>query len=151
MTQLDMRPATRSDLPFILGIAIADSVVPLDDDPDAADPAYAEALAAIDADPNQELFVVERGGVPVGTFQLSYMPGLLRRGLWRCVVEGVHVVPEHRGKGLGGEMMRWVIDRCRARGCRLVQLTSNKKRADAHRFYERLGFQRSHEGFKLYL
>ena len=151
MSALSIRPATAADLPFIISVAVGDSVVPTGDDPEANDPAYAEALAAIDADPNNEMFVAELAGERVGVFQLSYVPGLLRRGMWRGIVEHVHVAPTHRNKGIGGEMMLWAVARCRERGCRLVQLTSNKQRKDAHRFYERLGFTPSHEGFKLYL
>lgn len=151
MSRLTFRAAIGADLPFIVALGIADSVTPLGDDPDAADPAYAAALAAIDADPNQELFVAELGGERVGTFQLTYTPGLMRLGMWRGTIEGVHVIPARRSQGIGGEMMRWAIKRCRERGCGVVQLTSNKQRTDAHRFYSRLGFAQSHEGFKLYL
>ncbi len=151
MNRLTFRAATTVDLPFIIALGIEDSVTPPGDDPDAVDPAYAAALAAIDADPNQELFVAELAGERVGTFQLTYTPGLMRRGMWRGTIEGVHVVAAQRSRGLGSEMMRWAIGRCRERGCGVVQLTSNKKRADAHRFYVRLGFAQSHEGFKLYL
>jgi GNAT superfamily N-acetyltransferase len=146
-----MRRATAADLPFIIGLIIDDSVVATGDDRTAADPAYAGALAAIDADPNQEMLVAQLGGEPVGTLQLTFIPGLMRRGMWRGLIEVVHVAPAHRNKGIGSEMIRWALDRCRERGCGLVQLTSNKKRADAHRFYERLGFTASHEGFKLML
>jgi GNAT superfamily N-acetyltransferase len=151
MNRLTYRAAAAADLPFIIGTAIADAVVPLDDDPLAADPAYAAALAAIDADPNQELIVAELTQEPVGTLQLTYIPGILRRGMWRGLIESIHVAPAHRNLGLGTEMVRWAIERCRARGCGIVQLTSNKERLEAHRFYRRLGFEPSHEGFKLYL
>lgn len=150
MNRLTYRDATSADLPFIVRLIVEDSVVSIDDDPSAADPAYAEALAAIDADPNQEMWIVELDGKPVGCFQLTYIPGLMRRGMWRGLVEAVHVASEHRNEGLGSEMMKWAAEHCRARGCGLVQLTSNKARVDAHRFYRRLGFEQSHEGFKLY-
>ena len=149
---LTYRDATPADLPFIIALIVEDSVVAIDDDPaDAASPAYVDALAAITADPNQEMLIAERDGVPVGCFQLSYLPGLMRRGMWRGQIEVVHNAAADRKGGLGSEMMRWAVERCRARGCGMVQLTSNKKRLDAHRFYERLGFAKSHEGFKLYL
>lgn len=74
----------------------------------------------------------------------------MRRGMWRGQIEVVHVAANHRNRGLGSQMMRWALERCRERGCGMVQLTSNKKRLDAHRFYERLGFHKSHEGFKYY-
>ena len=149
---LTYRNAVLDDLPFIIGLIVEDSVVSTNDDPaDASHTDYTNALAAIEVDPNQEMIVVEEGGVPVGCFQLSYPPGLMRRGMWRGMIEVVHVAASHRNRGIGAEMMRWAIDRCRERRCGMVQLTSNKKRTDAHRFYERLGFLRSHEGFKLYL
>ena len=85
------------------------------------------------------------------TFQLTFIPGIMRRGMWRGLIESVHVSPEHRNKGLGKAMMGWAIEQCRARGCGMVQLTSNKKRVDAHRFYRTLGFAQSHEGFKFFL
>jgi GNAT superfamily N-acetyltransferase len=148
---LSYRNALPSDLPFIVGLIVEDSVVDTDDDPAAGDPGYAAALAAIDADPNQEMLVVELDGERVGCFQLSYVPGLMRRGMWRGQIEAVHVRADRRNLGLGSTMMRWAIDRCRERGCGMVQLTSNKARKDAHRFYVRLGFSQSHEGFKLLL
>lgn len=151
MSRLTMRPATAADLPFIVGLIVDDSVVPTGDDPSAANPGYAAALAAIDADPNQDMMVAEFEGEPVGTLQLTYIPGLMRRGMWRGLIEAVHIAPAHRNKGLGGEMIGWAVEQCRARGCGMVQLTSNKKRVDAHRFYQRLGFSQSHEGFKLML
>lgn len=152
MNRLTYRPARAADLPFIVAQIVEDSVVPTGDDPSATDPGYAEALAAIAADPNQEMWIAELDGAPVGAFQLTFIPGIMRRGMWRGQVEGVHISSAHRSKGLGSEMMRFAIERCREHNCGVVQLTSNKKRLDAHRFYvEKLGFEQSHEGFKLYL
>ena len=149
---LSYRAATPADLPFIIALIIEDSVIQTGDDPaDASHPDYLNALAEIDADPNQEMIVVEDDDVPVGCFQLSYLPGLMRRGMKRGQIEVVHVAEASRNRGIGGDMMRWAIERCRQNNCSMVQLTSNKKRLDAHRFYERLGFMKSHEGFKIYL
>jgi GNAT superfamily N-acetyltransferase len=149
LTYRDARPA---DLPFIIGLIVEDSVIDTGDDAaDALHADYRDALAAIDADPNQEMIVVEEDGAPVGCFQLSYLPGLMRRGMWRGLIEVVHVSAAQRNRGIGSAMMQRAIERCRERGCAMVQLTSNKKRTDAHRFYERLGFLGSHEGFKFYL
>jgi GNAT superfamily N-acetyltransferase len=148
---LTYRHATPEDLPFIVGLIVEDAVVATNDSvADANHADYAAALAAIDADPNQEMFVLEDAGKPIGCFQLSYLPGLMRRGMWRGMIEVVHVSESERNRGYGSQMMRWALERCRERGCGMVQLTSNKKRTDAHRFYERLGFSRSHEGFKYY-
>ena len=149
---LTYRTARPDDLPFIIGLIIEDSVVVTEDRAeDAMDEDYRAALAAIDADPNEEMWIVERDGIAVGCFQLSFLPGLMRRGMWRGQIEVVHVSADARNLGIGSEMMRWALARCREKGCGMVQLTSNKKRTDAHRFYERLGFARSHEGFKYYL
>ena len=148
---LAYRAATPADLPLIIALIVEDSVISTGDDPsDAAHPDYVNALAEITNDPNQEMIVVEADGVPVGCFQLSYLPGLMRRGMKRGQIEVVHVAQTHRNRGIGGEMMRRAVERCRENGCSMVQLTSNKKRLDAHRFYERLGFLKSHEGFKFY-
>ena len=148
---LTYRPAKPEDLPFIVAQIVEDSVVATPDAPaDAMHTDYTSALAAIDADPNEEMFIVEGDGVAIGCFQLSYLPGLMRRGMWRGQIEAVHVSDALRNRGYGSEMMRWALQRCREKGCGMVQLTSNKKRLDAHRFYERLGFLKSHEGFKYY-
>ncbi len=150
---LTYRAATPADLPFIIGLVVEDSVVATNDSiADAMHPDYVAALAEITADPNQEMLVVERDGEPVGCFQLSYIPGLMRHGMRRGQIELVHVAAARRNLGIGSEMMRWAVERCREKGCGLVQLTSNKLRTgSAHRFYTRLGFQQSHEGFKYYL
>lgn len=149
---LTYRNATAADLPFIIALIVEDSVIQTDDDPaDAGHAEYVDALAEITADPNEEMIIVDEDGVAVGCFQLSYLPGLMRRGMKRGQIEVVHVAETHRNRGIGGEMMRWAVERCRQNNCSMVQLTSNKKRTDAHRFYERLGFLKSHEGFKLYL
>lgn len=148
---LTYRHATPSDLPRLIALIADGVIVATDDDPaDAMHADYVEALAAITADPNQEMFVVEQDGKTVACFQLSYLPGLMRRGMWRGQIELVHVSETKRNRGIGGEMMRWALEHCRERGCGMVQLTSNKKRVDAHRFYERLGFLKSHEGFKYF-
>lgn len=152
MSSLAFRPATPGDLPFVVHlIAIDDVSGTLTDWTEADAPHYRDALAAIDADPNQELFIAELDGQSVGTFQLTYIPGIMRKGMWRGLIESVHIAPDHRNKGLGSRMIRWAADRARERGCGMVQLTSNKKRIDAHRFYRTLGFDQSHEGFKLML
>jgi GNAT superfamily N-acetyltransferase len=146
-----MRPARASDIPFVLASYVRDAIQPSTDDAEGRDPAYAEALAAIDADPAHELWIAELAGTPVGTFQLSYLPGLARRGRLRGQLESFHVEPGHRSRGIGAAMVRFAIERCRARGCVLLQLTSHESRTRAHAFYTRLGFSKSHAGFKLAL
>jgi GNAT superfamily N-acetyltransferase len=112
---------------------------------------YLDAFDVIDADPAHLLLVAEVGAEVVGTLQLSVLPTLVRQGAPRAQLEGVHVRSDHRGSGVGGAMVRWAVEEARRRGCALVQLTSQKRRTDAHRFYTRLGFANSHEGFKLSL
>ncbi|MFI8388006.1 GNAT family N-acetyltransferase [Streptomyces sp. NPDC085540] len=152
------REATRQDLPAVLALlADEDSVV----DPARVviGEAHERAFAAIEADPRNEMLVLTDGadgadgadGVVLGCLQLTYVPGLGQNGQERALVEAVRVRADRRGAGLGAELMRLAVERARGRGCGLVQLTSNKRRTAAHRFYERLGFARSHEGFKLHL
>jgi ribosomal protein S18 acetylase RimI-like enzyme len=99
-------------------------------------------VEAVDADANR--------GV-IGTLQLTFIPGLSHRGGWRAQIEGVRVAAEFRSSGIGRRMFLWAIERAQDRGCRMVQLTSDKSRQDAIRFYEKLGFVASHEGLKLHL
>ncbi|MFF0219380.1 GNAT family N-acetyltransferase [Streptomyces vinaceus] len=143
------RTATREDLPVVLAL-LADT----GEGRAEVGEAHERAFAAIEADARNEMLVLcEPGaaGAVVGCLQLTYVPGLGQGGRERALVEAVRIRPDRRGDGLGAELMRLAVERARRRGCGLVQLTSNKRRADAHRFYERLGFARSHEGFKLSL
>lgn len=149
---LTYRKAVEADLPFIVKLLTEDAVRVTDDKPDEPfHPRYVAALNELSADPNQMMMVAVLDGEVVGTVQLTFIPGISSLGMKRCLVEAVHIAPAHRSKGLGTEMIRWAIEQGRERGCGMVQLTSNKKRLDAHRFYERLGFLKSHEGFKYYL
>ena len=113
--------------------------------------AYLDAFAAIDSDPNQLLAVMADGDEIIGTLQITFLAGLSLRGAWRGQIEAVRVATNRRNEGLGQRLFDWAIGKCRERGCRVVQLTTNKSRADAHRFYERLGFKASHIGYKLEL
>lgn len=148
--ELTYRTATEADLPFLDELAAEDEVGSARDPlrPDHAEQAL-EGLRAIAADPNHTLYVVERGGEPVGSFQLSFLPGVARKGAWRGQIESVRVRAALRGQGIGEAMMRWAVALCEERGCAIVQLTSDASREAAHRFYERLGFVPSHTGFKL--
>lgn len=110
---------------------------------------YYEAFEAIDRDPNHELIVGELDARVVAALQLTCIPDLSRRGSWRAVIEGVRVDSSLRSGGIGRKLVEWAIDRAREKGCGLVQLTSDKRRRDAIRFYESLGFVASHEGMKL--
>lgn len=148
-----LRPARREDVLAIVAMIASDQLgATRDGVRDEADlAAYLSAFEAIDADPAHILVVAESGGELVGTMQVSFLPGLARRGSLRAQIEAVRVADSARGSGLGAAMMTWAIDEARRRGCALVQLTSDKSRADAHRFYQRLGFVPSHEGMKLAL
>lgn len=112
---------------------------------------YREAFRVIDADPGELLVVAVSSGEVVGTLQLSFLPGLSRRGSLRAQIEAVRIREDHRSQGLGAGLFEWAIAEARRRGCALVQLTTDKSRGDAHRFYGRLGFVASHEGLKLQL
>jgi len=112
---------------------------------------YVTAFEAIDADPNNELLVAELAGEVVGVMQLTFIPYLTYQGGLRALVEGVRVASSRRGQGLGARLMREAIERARRRGCHLLQLTTDKTRPEALRFYESLGFRASHEGMKLHL
>lgn len=147
---ITIRRATRSDLPSIVRL--------LADDPlgsqreayrDPLPPAYYAAFQAIDADPRQELVVVEHEGAVIGTLQLTFLPGLSFQGGTRAQIEAVRVDRDMRSHGIGARLFAWAITRAREQGCRLVQLTTNASRSEAQRFYERLGFVASHVGMKL--
>ena len=144
-----MRPAERGDIPAIIALLVDDDLGKLRET--AGGSAYERAFAAIEADPNQCLVVAENDGKIVGCFQLTFIPGLSRGGQWRGQIEAVRVQRALRGQGIGRAMMDWAIEQCRERNCGLVQLTTDKARSDAHRFYESLGFTATHEGMKLRL
>jgi len=147
-----VRRAVLADLPEIVRL-LADDVLGARRERYASPlPAsYRAAFEAIDGDPNNELVVVDLGGAVVGVLQLTYVPSITYRGSWRASIEGVRVDSRLRSTGIGRRLFAWAIERARARGCRMVQLTSDKSRPDAIRFYESLGFTSSHEGLKLHL
>ena len=142
------RRATRDDLPAIMTLLADDDIARARGGYDTGLPT--EAFARIDADPRNELIVAstEDDGAIVGTCQLTFIPGLSRGGAERMTIEAVRVRTDLRGAGIGRRMMEFALDRARARGCTLAQLTTDKRRADAHRFYASLGFVASHEGMK---
>lgn len=148
MGDLEIRAAVAEDVPAIVAMLADDPLGAQRESPDDLAP-YLAALDRLIGDPNQHLMVAVREGRVVGTLQLSVIPGLSRRGSTRSIIEGVRVHADERGSGLGTRLIEWAIDASRRQGCQLVQLTSDKTRTDAHRFYERLGFKASHLGFKL--
>lgn len=155
MGELTFRKATASDLATIVALLADDPLGQgrevLPGESDELDPQYLSAFQAIEADSNQLLAVAEEGGETIGCLQLTFIPGLSRGGSLRGQIEGVRVAASHRGDGVGRTLFEWAIQQCRERGCRLVQLTSDKTRPDAIRFYGSLGFEASHEGLKLAL
>ena len=150
MSELTFRDATVADLPAILAM-LAEDTIPPGREANPSDPRYLAAFEVIDADPNQHLIAAELDGRVVGTMQLSFLPGLSFRGSWRGLIEAVRIASGLRGQKLGEQMILWAVDQCRARDCKLVQLTSSATRTAAHRFYARLGFVQSHVGMKLHL
>ena len=146
-----LRRAVRTDVPAIVTL-LADDVIGSGRERGRDLGAYLDAFEDVDADPAHLLVVLEADGAVAGTMQLTFLPGLSRGGAFRSQVEAVRVSPSLRGHGLGEAMLRWGIEESRRRGCAVVQLTTDKRRSDAQRFYvERLGFAMSHEGLKLAL
>jgi ribosomal protein S18 acetylase RimI-like enzyme len=152
MERIQFRTARFDDVPAIVALLADD---PLGSQRERTgtplDACYVAAFRAIEADSNQRLVVVCDGEEIIGTLQLSFIPGIARMGAWRGQIEAVRIAEHRRDSGLGQEMFEWAIEQCRARGCSLVQLTTDKSRTDAQRFYDRLGFVASHEGYKLAL
>ncbi|OIK05798.1 GNAT family N-acetyltransferase [Streptomyces monashensis] len=150
MGDLEIRHATADDLPAIVAMLADDPLGAQRESPDDLTP-YLAALERLTADPNQHLVVAVREDRVIGTLQLTVVPGLSHKGATRALVEAVRIHADERGSGLGTVLIQWAIDTSRQLGCAMVQLTSDKSRTDAHRFYARLGFNASHEGFKLKL
>lgn len=145
-----MRRATSADVPAVVAMLADDPLGARRESPDDPD-SYLPAFERIDADPNQHLVVAERDGRTIGTLQLTVIPGLSRQGSTRALIEAVRIHGDARGCGLGSELIEWAITEARRLGCAIVQLTTDATRIDAHRFYERLGFEASHLGFKMQL
>ncbi|MEU5027125.1 GNAT family N-acetyltransferase [Streptomyces milbemycinicus] len=150
MSDFEIRRATADDIPAIVAMLADDPLGARRESPDDLAP-YQPAFERIDRDPGQRLVVAVRDGRTVGTLHLTVIPGLSRRGATRSLIEAVRIHSDERGGGLGTQLIQWAVDESRRAGCVLVQLTSDATRTDAHRFYERLGFEASHVGFKLAL
>lgn len=147
---LNFRKATENDILNLVDM-LADDVLGAkrEDISKPLNQSYIDAFQSIEKDPNNELTVVEYNGRLVGLLQLTFIPYLTHTGSWRCLIEGVRIVKNYRGQGFGTEFIRWAIKRATERNCKIVQLTSDKQRPDALRFYESIGFQATHEGLKL--
>jgi len=152
MSGVIFRLARREDLPAIVSMLADDELGrqreryenPLPDP-------YFKAFEQMNNDPNHELIVAEFDGEVVGTLHLMFLPSISFQGGLRAQVESVRVVGKYRGQGIGSKMMMWSIQRAQEKGAHLVQLTTHRSRDDAHRFYEKLGFEKSHVGMKLKL
>ncbi|TFV64821.1 GNAT family N-acetyltransferase [Geodermatophilus sp. DF01-2] len=148
-----LREAVVDDVPAIVALLAADQLGATRDGMTGNEDLqpYLHAFDAVNADPAHLLLVADDGEALIATMQLSLLPGLARRGALRAQIEAVRVGEDHRGRGLGAAMFEWAIAEAQRRGCALVQLTTDRSRTDAHRFYARLGFVASHEGLKLHL
>jgi GNAT superfamily N-acetyltransferase len=147
---LQYRLARENDLPEIVRMLVDDPLgMAREKIADTLPDSYLSAFQKIDADANQELTVAELNGEIVATFQLTFIQYLTYQGGLRAQIEAVRTRSDYRGKGIGKKVFQYAIERARLRGCHLLQLTTDKKRPDAIRFYESLGFIASHEGMKL--
>lgn len=144
---LSWRKAGQSDVPAVVALLADDPLGHTRESDDMA--IYLAAFAQMQADGNNHLYVAEDAqGHVMATYQLTIISGLSRKASRRAIVESVRVAAHSRGQGLGEQLMADAEARARSAGCSLIQLTSDKSRSDAHRFYERLGYAPSHIGFK---
>lgn len=147
-----IRPAQASDVASIVAMLANDKLGQLREDyRDPLPEVYLQAYAKIDADPHQHLVVLEDREQVIGTLQLTFIPYLTYQGGIRAQIEAVRIHADYRGQGLGEKLFRWAIEKAQSEGAHVVQLTTDKKRPEAVRFYEKLGFTASHEGMKLHL
>jgi GNAT superfamily N-acetyltransferase len=150
--RLTIRPATGADIAAIV-VLMADDVLgrAREDVSPAAFRAYAEAFERVEAQPGNQVWVAERGGATVATMQTVLIPGLSHQGATRLEIEALIVGAPHRGQGIGAALVAFALEEARRNGARIVQLTSSAGRAEARRFYERMGFTATHTGFKRHL
>lgn len=151
--EIAIRPARREDVARIAALILhgsaTETMTPAEIEAEAGHPSYLQAFEEVEASPANHLFVAERAGVVLGTYQVTLIPGIAARGRRRAKLESVHVAPESRGLGIGALMVAAALAFAKAHGVGLFELSSNKNRVDAHRFYRNLGFEQSHEGFKI--
>ena len=149
---LKFRQATREDLPEIVRMLADDFLgATRESYEDPLPESYLKAFEEIQIDKNNELIVAEKDGAIIGTLQITFTPSISFQGGKRASVESVRVDAKYRGQGIGKELMLFAINRAREENCVSMQLTTNIERMDAHRFYENLGFKKSHLGMKLSL
>jgi ribosomal protein S18 acetylase RimI-like enzyme len=149
-TSITIRRAVREDVGFIVAMLADDKLGSarerLEDPPS---PSYFKAFEVLDRDPNIQLVVAEEGGRVVGCLQLCVLPGLSSQGASRGLIEDVRVASDRRSRGIGEQLVGWAVEQSRAKGCKVVELLTHHSRVDAQRFYERLGFQKSHVGMTI--
>jgi GNAT superfamily N-acetyltransferase len=146
----EFREATEADLPQIVRLLAEDPLgARRERHADPLPHAYRDAFRRMRAQPGNRILVALEGDDLVGCLQLTVIAGLSRQGLTRAQLEGVRVAKARRGSGIGEALLRHAIEIARREGCGLVQLTTDRRRDAAHRFYERLGFIGSHLGMKL--
>ncbi len=147
--KLNYRNAIETDLPVLIGMLANDQLGASREDASIPlNPAYFDAFQSIDKDSNNQLIVVELNNKIVGMLQLTFIPYLSHKGAWRCLIEAVRIKKAFRRQGIGARVFEWAINQAKKKECFMVQLTSNKEREGAIRFYKNLGFEASHEGFK---
>ncbi len=148
ISKVTIRRARREDVPAIVGMLADDPLGgPRERIEDPLPPSYYAAFEAVERDPNIQLVVAEDGeGVVVGCLQLCILPGLSSQGASRALIEDVRVASRCRSRGIGEQLVQWAVAEARGKGCKLVELLTHHARVDAQRFYERLGFARSHLG-----
>jgi ribosomal protein S18 acetylase RimI-like enzyme len=149
-TSITIRRAVREDISFIVAMLADDKLGSarerLEDPPPQS---YFKAFEVLDRDPNIQLVVAEEGGRVVGCLQLCVLPGLSSQGASRGLIEDVRVASDRRSRGIGEQLVGWAVEQSRAKGCKVVELLTHHSRVDAQRFYERLGFQKSHVGMTI--
>jgi ribosomal protein S18 acetylase RimI-like enzyme len=146
-----IRRACRDDVGFIVAMLADDRLGAARERlEDPLPQSYFRAFEAVDRDPNIQLVVAAQDdGAVIGCLQLCILPGLSSQGASRALIEDVRVATPCRGRGIGEALVRWAVTEARAKGCKLVELLTHNTRVDAQRFYERLGFARSHVGMTL--
>jgi ribosomal protein S18 acetylase RimI-like enzyme len=149
-SSITIRRAVRADVGFIVAMLADDKLGSARERlEDPLPPCYFEAFEKLDRDPNIELVVAEEDGRVVGCLQLFVLPGLSSQGASRGLIEDVRVASDCRSRGIGEQLVRWAVEQSRAKGCKVVELLTHHSRVDAQRFYERLGFQKSHVGMTI--
>ena len=149
---ISFRKATIDDLESIVALLADDVLGATRERYESPLPnSYQEAFYAIDSDSNNELIVACMGNKIIGIQQITFTPYITYQGGWRATIEGVRVSASVRGQGVGKQLIQWAVERAKERGCHLIQLTTDKERKEARRFYEQLGFRATHEGMKLKL